>query len=42
MIIVVTVYLKIAPRKLKTAIGMSYFTSMGGKDGHIAYAFSFF
>ena len=42
MITAVTIYLKIAPRKLKTAINISYFTSMGNKYGHIAYVFSFF
>ena len=42
MIIVVTIYPKIAPRKLKTAFDISYFISMGDKDGHIACVFSFF
>ena len=42
MIIAVTIYPKKAPRKLKTAIDISYFTSMGDKDGHIACVLSFF
>ena len=42
MIIAVTIYPKIAPRKLKTAIDINYFTSMGDKDGHIACVLSFF